>query len=127
MKKRKLRIRILSIALAVVLVVAAVVTGVYFSSKKNKGTLAEALVVRASLSSNLSSTGVVKNLAFDTSVPLAALTLENTETISDIIDNDYTVNLITLLGEGSQGPILYRVTWVEKDFVGKKTEFNTAE
>ncbi len=127
MKKRNLRIRILSIALAVVLIVAAVVLGVYFSSKKNKGTLAEALVVRASLSSNLSSTGVVKNLAFDTSVPLAALTLEDAETISDIIDNDYAVNLITLLGEGSQGPILYRVTWVEKDFVGKKTEFNTAE
>ena len=127
MKRKNLRIRILSITVATVLIVAAVVAGVYFSTRKSKQTLAEALVVRASLSSNLSSTGVVKNLAFDTSVRLAALTVEDTESISDIIDNDYTVNLITLLGEGSQGPILYRVTWVEKELVGKKTEFNTAQ
>jgi len=127
MKKRILRLRILWSIVAALLIVAAVITIIYFSGRKSKETLAEALVVRASLSSNLSSTGVVKNLAFDTSVPLAALTVEDTETISDIIDNDYTVNLITLLGEGSQGPILYRVTWVEKELVGKKTEVNTAD
>lgn len=127
MKKKKLRIRIICAVIAAVLAVAAIVTGIYFSANKNKGTLAEALVVRASLSSNLSSTGVVKNLEFDTKVPLAAMTVEDPETISDIIENDYVVNLITLLGEGSQGPILYRVTWVDKDLIGKKTEFNTAD
>jgi len=94
MKKRILRLRILWSIVAALLIVAAVITIIYFSGRKSKETLAEALVVRASLSSNLSSTGVVKNLAFDTSVPLAALTVEDTETISDIIDNDYTVNLI---------------------------------
>lgn len=127
MKKRKLRIRIICAVIATVLAVASIVTGIYFSVDKNKGTLAEALVVRASLSSNLSSTGVVKNLEFDTPIPLAALTVEDPEKISDIIENDYILNLITLLGEGSQGPILYRVTWVDKDLVGKKTEFHSAD
>lgn len=127
MKKRILRMRILYAIVAVLLIAAAVVTIVYFSTRKTKGTLAEASVVRASLSSNLSSTGVVQNLAFDTDVPLAALTVEDTKTISEIMENDYAVNLVALLGEGSLGPILYRVTWVNKDYLGKETEFSTAD
>ena len=127
MKRRalRMRMRILWSIVAVLLIAAAVVTIVYFSTRKTKGTPAEAAVVRASLSSSLSSTGVVKNLSFDTDVPLAALTVEDTKAISDILDNDYTVNLITLLGEGAVGPILYRVTWVDKDYVGKENEFHT--
>jgi len=70
---------------------------------------------------------VVKNLAFETDIPLAALTVEDIKTISDITENDYALNLITLLGEGSQGPILYRVTWVNKDYLGKETDFSTAD
>lgn len=127
MKKRILRMRILYTVVAVLLIAAAVVTIIYFSTRKTKGTLAEASVVRASLSSNLSSTGVVQNLAFDTDVPLAALTVEDTKTISEIMENDYAVNLVALLGEGSLGPILYRVTWVNKDYLGKETEFSTVD
>lgn len=127
MKKRIIRMRILYTVVAVLLIAAAVVTIVYFSTRKTKGTLAEASVVRASLSSNLSSTGVVKNLAFETDIPLAAFTVEDIKTISDITENDYALNLITLLGEGSQGPILYRVTWVNKDYLGKETDFSTSD
>ncbi|MBQ9802712.1 MAG: hypothetical protein IJW51_06560 [Clostridia bacterium] len=128
MRKRKLlRIRILCGVLAVLLLTLAVIAIVYFSNKNSKGTLAEATVVRASLSSNLSSTGLVSNLAFDTKVPLAALTIKDTETLAEIIENDYTVNLVTLLSAGSQGPLLYRVSWIEEEMIGKKTEFLTDE
>ncbi len=126
MKRRKsMRIRIIAAAIAVVLVAMAVVLVVVLSNKKEAGTLAEASVVRASLSSNLSSTGLIKNLEFETDVPVAAFVLQDAETLGEIEENDYTVSLITLLGSGSQGPILYRVSDVKERMVGKESEFNT--
>ncbi len=126
-RKKLLRLRILSFTVALLLVAAAVVTIVYFAVKKPAGTLAEATVVRASLSSNLSSTGLVKDISTSADIPLAALTVENPEKLSDIVKNDYTTSLLTLLGEGNQGPILYRVTWVDEALVGKKTTLGTEE
>lgn len=126
-KKRILRVRLLYVVLAVILIAAAAILIVYFSNKKQKGTFAEATVVRASLSSNLSSTGNITNLAFDTKIPLAALTLENADDITDITDNNYTVNLIKLLSEGNQGPLLYRVSWLDETMIGKKTTFSTED
>ncbi len=127
MRKKLLRLRILTLAIVLLLLAAAVVAIVYFVEKKPKGTLAEASVVRASLSSNLSSTGLVKNISTSADVPLAALTLEDPEKLSEIVENDYTVSLTDLLGEGSQGPILYRVTWVDEALVGKKTTLQTSD
>ncbi|MBE6604150.1 MAG: hypothetical protein E7639_00385 [Ruminococcaceae bacterium] len=126
-KKRILRVRLLYVVLAVLLIAIAAILIVYFSNKNQKGTFAEATVVRASLSSNLSSTGNITNLAFDTEVPLAALVLENADKLSDITENSYTVNLIKLLSEGSQGPILYRVSWIDETMIGKKTTFSTED
>lgn len=128
MKKRKsLRIRVICIALAVVILATAIVLAILLSNDKSGGTLAEASVVRASLSSNLSSTGVVKNMGFSTELPLAALVLENAETLEEIEQNDYTVNLIKLLSDGTQGPILYRVKEVEEKMVGKTVKFDTKQ
>ena len=124
-KRRSMRIRIIAAAIALVVIAAAVVLVVVLSNKKSTGTLAEASVVRASLSSNLSSTGLIKNMAFEIDVPLAAFVLDDAETFGEIEENDYTVNLITMLGSGSQGPILYRVIDVESKMVGKESEFNT--
>lgn len=126
-RKKILRVRLLYVVLAVVLIAVAAILIVYFSNKNQKGTFAEATVVRASLSSNLSSTGNITNMAFDTEVPLAALVLENADKLSEITENNYTVNLIKLLSEGSQGPILYRVSWIDETMIGKKTTFSTED
>ena len=122
MRKKLLRLRILSFVIALLLVAAAVIVIVHFTKRDSRGTLAEARVVRASLSSNLSSTGLVKDIKTSADIPLAAMTLEDPEKLSEIVENDYTVSLPTLLGEGSQGPILYRVTWVDEELIGKKTD-----
>lgn len=127
MRKKLLRLRILSFVIALLLVAAAVIVIVHFTKRDSRGTLAEARVVRASLSSNLSSTGLVKDIKTSADIPLAAMTLEDPEKLSEIVENDYTVSLPTLLGEGSQGPILYRVTWVDEELIGKKTDLGTAE
>ena len=124
-KRRSMRIRIIAAAIALVVIAAAVVLVVVLSNKKSTGTLAEASVVRASLSSNLSSTGLIKNMSFAIDVPLAAFVLEDAETFGEIEENDYTVNLITMLGSGTQGPILYRVADVESKMLGKESKFNT--
>lgn len=126
-KRRSLRLRILLIVMSVLLAGSLVTTIVLLAKRKPKGTLAEAAVVRASLSSSISSTGIVQELEFQTDIPLAALTVENAETLTEILENDYTVNLITFLSEGSQGPFLYRVTWVSEKLLGKKTDFSTAD
>ncbi len=126
MKKRKsIRLPIICAALAVIILSTAIVLAVVLSNDKPNGTLAEATVVRASLSSNLSSTGVVKNISFSTPLPLAALVLENAETLEEIEENDYTVNLVKLLSDGSQGPILYRVIEVDEKMVGKTVNLDT--
>ncbi|MBO7342356.1 MAG: hypothetical protein J6U87_06705 [Clostridia bacterium] len=128
MKKRKsLRLSIICAALAVVVLATAVILAVDLSEDKPSGTLAEASVVRASLSSNMSSTGVVKETGFSTAIPLAALVLENAETLEEIEKNDYTVNLVKLLGDGSQGPILYRVIEVNEKMVGKTVKLDTKD
>ena len=127
MRKKLLRLRILTLTVVLLLLAAAVVTIVYYAKQKPKGTLAEATVVRASLSSNLSSTGLVKEISTRTDIPLAVMTVEDPDSLSDIVENDYTVNLITLLGEGSQGPVLYRVTWVDEEMLGEKTTLNTSD
>lgn len=125
-KRKSLRLRILLIAMSVLLAASLVTTIILLYKRKPKQTLAETTVVRASLSSSISSTGAVKELEFETAVPLAALTVENAETLSEIVENDYTVNLITFLSEGAQGPFLYRVKWVSDTLRGKKTEISTA-
>ena len=124
-KRKSLHLRILLIVMSVLLVASLVTTIILLSKKKPKGTLAEAAVVRASLSSSISSTGTVQELDFETDVPLAALTVENAETLTEILENDYTVNLITFFSEGAQGPFLYRVLEVSEAFAGKKTEIST--
>ena len=124
-RRRSMRIRIIAAAIALVVIAAAVVLVVVLSNKKSTGTLAEASVVRASLSSNLSSTGLIKNMAFEIDVPLAAFVLNDAETFGEIGENDYTVNLITMLSSGTQGPVLYRVTDVESTMLGKESKFNT--
>ncbi len=127
MRRKALRARIFWGIVFVVLLTAGILAIVHFTSNKPGGTLAEASVVRASLSSNLSSSGVVRDVSVSTKVPLAALTVEDLESLSDIEANDYTVNLVTLLGEGSQGPVLYRVKWVNEEYAAKKTTFRTTE
>ena len=126
-RRKSLRLRIMLIVLSVLLIASLVTTIILLSKRKPKGTLAEATVVRASLSSSISSAGTIQEMEFKTDVPLAALTLENAETLSEILENDYTVNLITFLSEGSQGPFLYRVKWVSEALHGKMTEISTDE
>ena len=130
MKKRRLkslRLRIILIVMSVLLMASLVTTLILLSKRKPKGTLAETSVVRASLSSSISSTGAITELEFETDIPLAALTVQNAETLTEISENDYTVNLITFLSEGNQGPFLYRVSWVNEDLLGKKTDISTAD
>ena len=126
-RRKPLRLRILLIVMSVLLVASLVTTIILITKKKPKGTLAEATVVRASLSSSISSTGVVEEIEFKTDIPLAAFTAESPETLSEILENDYTVNLITFLSEGSQGPFLYRVTWVSEQLAGKKANISTTD
>ena len=127
MRKKLLRLRILTLVVALLLVTAAVVTIVYYTKQKPRGTLSTATVVRASLSSNFSSAGTVKEISTRTDIPLAVMTLEDPSTLSDIVENDYTLNLLTLFGEGGQGPVLYRVTWVDEEMLGEKTTLNTSD
>ena len=128
MRKRVLRNRVL-LTVAVILLLAVVVMAiVYFATReRGKGTLAEALVVRASLSSNLSSTGTIREVSTKVKVPLAALIAEDTEAIGDIEENDYTVNLMTLFGEEGDAPLVWRVKEVDADFRKKTVELSTED
>ena len=126
-RRKSLRIRIICAAVAVVILATAIVLAVVLSKDKPNGTLAEASVVRASLSSNLSSTGVVKTVSTSAKIPLAALVIEDVETLEDIEANDYTVNLLKLFSAGAQGPIFYRVTEVNEGMLGKTVELDTAD
>ena len=101
MRKKLLRRRLISAAVALVLVVAAVLVTVHFATRdKTSGTLREEKVVRDTLSSNLSSTGVIKNVSTSAKIPLAALTVDDPEKLSDIVENDYAVSLPYLLEIG---------------------------
>lgn len=127
MSKKNLKGKIIMAAVALVLLAAGIVAIVYFAGQKPSTTQMEASVARASLSSHLSSSGVVDDVNTKYDIPLAALTMEDAEKLSDIVKNDYTLNLITLLQAGNAGPILYRVTWVNEDYLSKTETFSAEE
>ena len=128
MRKKVLRHRILWGAVAFLLIAASVTAIVYFATReKSSGTLAEASVARASLSSSLSSTGEISEISERVALPLAALLAEELEKLSDIEKNDYTLNLPALLGEEGGVPLLWRVTYVNEEYRAKTTEFSTAD
>lgn len=127
MRKKLLRRRVISAAVALVLIVAAVLLTVYFTTReKTSGTLKEEKVVRDTLSSNLSSTGVIKDISTSAKIPLAALTVDDPEKLSDIVENDYTVALPYLLGEAGDTPVIYRVISVNEDYRGKGSKIDTS-
>ena len=123
MRKKKLRNKIIAAVIAVILIGAGIFAIVYFSGKKPSTTQLEASVARASLSSHLSSSGVVDDVNTKYDIPLAAMTIENPEKLSNIVKNDYTLNLITLLQAGDAGPILYRVIEVNDAYAAKTVCF----
>ena len=128
MRKKVIRRRIIAVVLGVALVVAAVGLTLYFTTReKSGGTLKEEKVVRGTLSSNISSTGVIKNVASSTKIPLAALTVDDPEKLSEIVANDYTVNLPYLFGEGGEEPVLYRVISVNEDYHRKSSKISTED
>ena len=78
MRKKLLRRRVIGVAVALALIVAAVLLTVYFTTReRTSGTLKEEKVVRDTLSSNLSSTGVIKDISTSVKIPLAALTVDD--------------------------------------------------
>ena len=128
MRKRIFRHRVLLSIAACLLIAASVTAIVYFATRnKERGTLAEASVVRASLSSSLSSAGQISTVSTKVTLPLAALTLENPEKLSEIEKNDYTVNLLTLFGENAEEPILWRVLELNEDYHKKTVTLSTAD
>ncbi len=127
MRKRILRHRILWSVVACLLIAASVAAIVYFATRdKARGTLAEASVVRASLSSSLSSAGQITDVSTKVALPLAALTVEDPEALSAIEKNDYTVNLLTLFGENAEEPILWRVLSLNEDYHKKTVTLSTS-
>ena len=128
MRKKVLRRRIISAAVALVLIMAAVLLTVYFTTReKTSGTLKEEKVVRDTLSSNLSSTGLIKDISTSAKIPLAALTVDDPEKLSDIVANDYTVALSYFFGEGGSDPVLYRVISVNEEYQRKKNKIDTED
>lgn len=128
MRKKVIHRRIIVIVLTIALVAAAVGLTLYFTTReKSSGTLKEEKVVRDTLSSNLSSTGVIKNVSTSANIPLAALTVEDPGKLSDIVANDYTVNLPYLFGEGGEEPVLYRVISVNEDYQRKTSTISTTD
>lgn len=126
MRKKVIRRRIVSAAVALILIAAAVMLTLYFTTReKTSGTLREEKVVRDTLSSNLSSTGVIKNVSTSAKIPLAAMTVDEPGKLSEIVQNDYTVALPYLLGEGGEDPVLYRVISVNEDYHRKSSTINT--
>ena len=128
MRKRVLRHRILWGTVALLLIAASVVAIVYFATReKSSGTLAEARVVQASLSSSLSSTGEIVEVSEKVALPLAALVAEDPEKLSEIEKNKYELNLPALLGEEGGTPILWRVISVNDRFGKKKVKLTTED
>ncbi len=110
MRRRAFRHRVLTIIVALFLIAASVVAIVHFATRKEGGgKLAEALVVKASLSSSISSAGEIRDVSVSAKVPLAIFTAEKVDKFGDIEHNDYIVNLPTLLGENGGEAVLYRV------------------
>ena len=127
MSKKNLKSKIIAAVIALVLIAGGVFAIVYFAGQKPSTTQLEASVARASLSSHLSSSGVVDDVNTKYDIPLAALVIEDPEKLSDIMKNDYTVNLITLLQAGNAGPVLYRVIDVNEDYAAEEASFTTEE
>ncbi len=128
MRKRIVRRRILWGLVACLLIAASTMAIVYFATRnKARGTLAEASVVRASLSSSLSSAGQISDISTKVALPLAALTVEDPDTLSAIEKNEYTVNLLTLFGENTGEPILWRVLSLNGDYHKKTVTLSTAD
>lgn len=117
MRKRVLRHRILWGFVAILLIAASIVTIVFFATQeKAKGRVLDAKVVRASLSSSLSSAGEISTVSTKVAVPLAALTVEEPDRLSDITANDYTVNILTLLGENASEPVVWKLLFVNERY-----------
>lgn len=128
MRKKHLRNRIILILTVVLLIAAAVVLTVYFTTRdKDSGTTKWAAVVRSTLSSNLSSTGVIASRADTVKVPVAVLVADELGSLTDIEENDYTVNITTLLGEGGDEPVLWRVIEINEEYRKKVTTFSTSD
>jgi len=127
MSKKNLKSKIIASVIAVILITAGVLAIVYFAGQKPSTTQLEASVARASLSSHLSSSGVVDDVNANYDIPLAAMTIEEPQRLSEIMKNDYTLNLITLLQAGDAGPILYRVIETNEDYVAKTATFTTEQ
>ena len=128
MRRRILRHRILWGIVALLLVAASVMSIVYFATAgKGEGAKLSASVVRASLSSSLSSAGEIQDVATTVKLPLAAVTVESPDTLSEIEDNEYKVNLISVIRGDSATPFLYRVMEVNEKYLRKKAEVSTAD
>ena len=128
MRRKILRRRILWGTVAALLVIASLAAILYFAlGNKEKGTVLNASVVRASLSSSLSSTGEIQDVATAVRLPLAAVTAESPEKLSDIAGNDYTVNLISLIRGENATPFLYRVTSVNEKYLRRGVAVSTAD
>lgn len=128
MRKRVLRHRILWGAVALLLIAASVTAIVYFATReRGTGTLAEAKVVRASLSSSLSSAGEISEVSEKVTLPLAALVAEDPEKLSEIEKNEYALNLPALLGEEGGTPILWRVISVNEKYHKKTVKLSTED
>ena len=118
--------RILWGTVALLWIAASVVAIVYFATReKSSGTLAEARVVKASLSSSLSSTGEINEVSSKVELPLAALVAEDPEKLSDIEANDYEMSLPALLGEEGGTPLLWRVISVNEKYQKKTVKLTT--
>ena len=128
MRRKLLRHRILVGIVAVLLVAASVAAILYFAiGKRGEETKLNASVVRASLSSSLSSTGEIQDVSTAVKLPLAAVTAESPEKLSEIEKNDYTVNLISLIRNENATPLLYRVMEVNEKYLRKEVEVSTAD
>lgn len=128
MRKKILHRRIVSAAIALVLIAAAVLLTVYLTNREGTGgTLKEEKVVRDTLSSNLSSTGVIKGVSTSAKIPLAALTVDDPGKLSDIAENDYTLALPFFFGEGGDEPVLYRIVSVNEEYQRKNTVIDTTD
>lgn len=128
MRKRQLRHRVLLIVLVIALIAAAVALTLYFTARETGGsTVKWASVVRSTLSSNLSSTGVIASRDDSVKVPVAVLVADEVGGLADIVDNDYTVNVTVLFGEGGEEPILWRVCEINEDYRQKKTPLSTSD
>ena len=60
-------------------------------------------------------------------MPVAVLVADELGSLTDIEENDYTVNITTLLGEGGSEPVLWRVTDINEEYAAKVTTLSTSD